>query len=385
MKISPRKKLGEVCEIIKGKSPKLYEQKEADMLPYLGARFMRGSKDAEYAFISDKNSVAVSKNDLIIICDGSKSGDMFSGFEGILSSTMGKMKFSEKEIEPKYLKRFLELNFDLFNNAKKGAAIPHLDFNIFKNLEIPVPTIADQRKIVARLEKLLAKIKEAKQLRAEAQEATQNLLSAELHKIFEQGKKKGWQEKELGEICKKISNIKWNENKNKSFQYIDLTSVSREKFSIKETREVDYKNAPSRAKKIIKTNDIIFGTTRPTLMRVTSVPLKYNGHICSTGFIVLRAKTRDILPKFIFYFIRSEQFMERMKNIQTGATYPAVSDTNVLRTKILVPPVAEQKKIITRLDALSEKIKKLQEYQNQTQADLIALEKSILHQSFKNN
>src|SRR3989338_9225135 len=153
-----------------------------------------------------------------------------------------------------------------------------------ENYEIPLPPIGEQRKIVARLEGLLGKIKEAKRLRAETQEAAQNLLPAELHHIFTKhntphkqhtnkleyvgmsGKSASvknygetqWEEKELGEICEKTTNIKWSDHKNNNFQYVDLTSVSRDDFSIAETKEVNSKNAPSRAKKVITNNNIIF-------------------------------------------------------------------------------------------------------------------------------
>jgi type I restriction enzyme S subunit len=83
---------------------------------------MRGSRDAEFAYTNDKRSVVVSKDDLLIICDGSKSGDMFSGFEGILSSTMGKFSFDKNNIDSNYLRMFLGLNFNLFNTSKKGCS-----------------------------------------------------------------------------------------------------------------------------------------------------------------------------------------------------------------------------------------------------------------------
>ena len=196
------KKLGEVCKVIKGKKPELFLKQKEGMLPYLGAKFMRGTKESEFALIHDKNSIDVSKKDLIIICDRSKSGDVFSGFEGILSSTMGKMDFNEKEIDSRFLKNFLDLNFELFNGSKKGAAIPHLDFHIFNNLEIPLPSLSEQKRIVKILDEKMEKIREAKRLREESIKDTEKILSRTLHEIFEEGKKKGWEEKSIENIGK---------------------------------------------------------------------------------------------------------------------------------------------------------------------------------------
>jgi len=88
--------------------------------------------------------------------------------------------------------------------------------------------------------------------------------------------KQGWEEKQLGDVCEKTSNIKWQENQNIEFEYIDLSAVSRETLKITETVSVNSTNAPSRAKKIVKTNDIIFATTRPTLKRVVKISNQYN-------------------------------------------------------------------------------------------------------------
>lgn len=74
-------------------------------------------------------------------------------------------------------------------------------FSVLKEKEIPLPPIGEQKRIVAKVEKLLAKIDEAKRLHVEAQKATQSLFPAELHKIFNEGKNKGWEEKSLSEIC----------------------------------------------------------------------------------------------------------------------------------------------------------------------------------------
>jgi len=164
------------------------------------------------------------------------------------------------------------------------------------------------------------------------------------------GIKDGWEVRKLGDVCEKTVNIKWQEYENQVFQYIDLSSVSRTTLTINETSKITSKNAPSRAKKIIRQNDVIFATTRPTLKRVTIVPVKFDNQICSTGYSVLRNNSDFILPKYIFYFLRSEVFMQRMENLQRGTSYPAVTDKDVKSTQIPIPPLTEQKQIVALLD-----------------------------------
>ena len=61
--------------------------------------------------------------------------------------------------------------------------------------------------------------------------------------------------------------MKWKENDNIDFKYIDLSSVDRMSNKITETQIITSQNAPSRAQQIVRNNDVIFGTTRPTLKR----------------------------------------------------------------------------------------------------------------------
>ena len=162
--------------------------------------------------------------------------------------------------------------------------------------------------------------------------------------------KQGWELKTLSDVCEKTANIKWADNPEIELEYIDLSAVSRQTYDIANTVVVNSKNAPSRAKKIIQTDDVIFATTRPTLKRVARIQSVLNNQICSTGFSVLRGHKSLILPEYIFYYLRTEFFMERMELLQRGASYPAVTDKDVKESPIPIPPLPEQKRIVAKLD-----------------------------------
>lgn len=387
------RKLGEVCEINMGQSPvsSTYNENK-DGLPFYQGKKDYGEKYPTPRVWCSEPIKIVETGDILISVRAPVGALNIAKEKSCIGRGLAGLR-GKANLDQDYLFHFLKLKEKEIADLGTGSTFTAISKKHLENIEIPLPPLSEQKKIVAKLERVLGKISEAKKLRAETRENTDSLLPAELYKIFSQQDSysliranqrivKKWEEKELGEICEKTSNMKWDEHKSESFRYIDLTSVSREVFSVTETKEVNSKNAPSRAKKIVKTCDVIFGTTRPTLMRVTVIPPEYDNHICSTGFAVLRARKDRILPQFIYYFIRSERFMDRMENIQTGASYPAVSDTKVLETKIPLPPLAEQKKIIARLDSLSEKIASLRQAQAKTQNDFTALEQSVLSKAF---
>lgn len=146
------------------------------------------------------------------------------------------------------------------------------------------------------------------------------------------------------------NNIKWKESKGKIFKYVDLTSVSRENHKVEDAAEISSDNAPSRAQKVLKKDDVIFATTRPTLQRFTIIDDKYDGQIASTGYCVLRANSSYVLPKWIYYMISTPKFREYTEQNQEGSAYPAISDSKVKAYKIPIPELSEQENIVSILD-----------------------------------
>ncbi len=172
--------------------------------------------------------------------------------------------------------------------------------------------------------------------------------------------KEGWEYRKLGECCITTNNIRWTEDE-PMHQYIDLSSVDRETSLISNTESVNIDNAPSRAKQIIKIGDVIFATTRPTLKRVAVIDEKYDGEICSTGFCVLRPISDLLDTRFLFNLLKADDFYKYIEPLQTGASYPAVTDRIVKNYVIPVPPLSEQQRIVTYLDSSFSKIDELKE------------------------
>jgi len=161
--------------------------------------------------------------------------------------------------------------------------------------------------------------------------------------------KKGWETKQLGEVLQKTETVNPLQSPQAEFDYIDVSSVSNTTFQIEATQRLKGKDAPSRARKLVRTNDIIFATIRPTLQRIAIVPDHLNQQVCSTGYFVLRPK-QGIDHRFVFYFLFTEDFTSQMESLQKGASYPAVTDGDVKSQLISLPPLPEQQRIVGLLD-----------------------------------
>ncbi|KOQ96690.1 hypothetical protein ABW51_07070 [Haemophilus sp. C1] len=254
---------------------------------------------------------------------------------------------SDYELNVRFLYHVL-LHFQKeIHNLCSFTGIPALNASELKKLEIPIPPLSVQTEIVKILDALTALTSELTSeliLRQKQYEYYREKLLSE-----EELGKVGFEWKTLEELVEKTQNIRWKNN-TKTYRYIDLTSVDRENNNITGTIEINALNAPSRAQKIVKENDVIFATTRPTQQRVVLISKEFSDEIASTGYCVLRANTKIILPKWLFYFLSTINFKNYVEENQSGSAYPAISDSKVKEFRIPVPEITIQQRIIEKLD-----------------------------------
>lgn len=135
-------------------------------------------------------------------------------------------------------------------------------------------------------------------------------------------------------------------------RYVDVSAVCRENSSIAHPTVLPASQAPSRARKIIEAGDVLFATIRPGLKRVAKVPPALHGEIASTAFCVLRPDLRQVDPDYLFFIASSDSFAASVAELETGASYPAVREADVLSRAIPLPPLAEQRKIAATLNIM---------------------------------
>ncbi|QEP06364.1 restriction endonuclease subunit S [Glutamicibacter sp. ZJUTW] len=157
----------------------------------------------------------------------------------------------------------------------------------------------------------------------------------------------------LAEITSKSTGIKWASVADASFKYIDLSSVDRVTRRIGETVSVTAADAPSRARQVVRTGDVIFATTRPTQMRWAVIPEEYDEQIASTGYCVLRPNNDVILTNFLAHILGTGNFSRYVESNQVEGNYPSIPDSRIREFKVPVPPLEVQREIVRILDTFS--------------------------------
>jgi type I restriction enzyme S subunit len=139
-------------------------------------------------------------------------------------------------------------------------------------------------------------------------------------------------------------------NGDREFDYIDLSGVDRDTKTLSGVTRIHVSNAPSRARQVVRSGDILVSTVRPNLNGVALVPPTVGEAIASTGFCVLRCDQQRLDKRFLFYWVRTNEFVADMTRKATGASYPAVTDRVVKDSEIPLPPLSEQQRIADILD-----------------------------------
>lgn len=172
-----------------------------------------------------------------------------------------------------------------------------------------------------------------------------------------------WKETTLGEIAK-VNELTIDRNFPYSeIEYIDIASV--EDREVKQLQYLKLKDAPSRAKRIVRNNDILISTVRPNLKHFCFIKKANKNTIASTGFAVVTAKEAD--PAFIYYLLTGNEYADYLSRVADGqtSTYPAFNSNVIEKSKFLIPAIAEQKEIAAVLSSLDDKIELLRK-QNET-------------------
>lgn len=168
-----------------------------------------------------------------------------------------------------------------------------------------------------------------------------------------------------------------NDSLPEQFIYIDLESVNN---GILTTRKIINKSeAPSRAQRTIKENDILYQTVRPYQMNnlfVKNFDSDYP-YIASTGYALLRTKEN---PYFVYSILYQKSFVNKVLDMCTGTSYPAISANDLGTITVGLPSLKEQEKISKPLELLDKKI----ELQSKKIEDLKLFKKGLINKELNN-
>ncbi|MBI5747737.1 MAG: restriction endonuclease subunit S [Nitrospinae bacterium] len=187
-----------------------------------------------------------------------------------------------------------------------------------------------------------------------------------------------WKEYKLGDLISINAKSIDRNYPHEQIEYLDTGSITRGKIEGFQLFDIDH--APSRAKRLVKDNDIIYSTVHPIQRHYGIIKNPKLNLVVSTGFAVLSCDEKEADARYIYYFLTSDEIVNYMDMVAEGSTsaYPSLTPDVIEDIDILLPPLPEQKSIASILSSLDDKIDLLHR-QNKT---LEALAETLFRQWF---
>lgn len=191
-----------------------------------------------------------------------------------------------------------------------------------------------------------------------------------------------WIECRIGDVTLPVGKVDPKDDPDRPIDYIDISSIDNTHHVIGAAKHYKLGSAPSRARQIVRTGDVLFATVRPYLRNIASVPELYDGQVASTGFSILRP-ANGVHPSFLFYHAVSKDFVNALSGLQYGVSYPAVTDEQVRAQPIWLPPREEQQRIVTKLEELLSELDKGVENLETARKQLKVYRQAVLEHAFE--
>ncbi len=366
--------LGEVCDVRRGTTITKKQTVEGTV-PVIGG----GRKPTYYHNESNRE-----ENCITVSGSGASAGLVNIWNEPIFASDCSTVEPKDLTQLTNFLYYYLCSKQDfIYKNFRSGAAQPHVYAKDIETIDYPLVPVSEQERIVSILDEAFEAIDTAIANTEKNLANTEELFQSILEQQFKylDSEESEWEEAQMDAVSASFSTWDPRKQPSESFEYIDVSSVCRKSLEITETTMTLGSEAPSRARRVVKSGDVIFATIRPTLKRIAIIPPELDGAICSTGYFVIRP-TESLLSKYVFYYLNGGRFLNEMEALQRGASYPAVSDRDVKNHQICFPSLAEQERIVAILDEANESVQGLRDGLLVKLAGLEELKQSVLVKAF---
>ncbi len=370
------KKLGELCYISTGKHDANHAKEEGAYRFYTCA--------SQYVYC---DTFSFDGDCLILPGNGANVGEVykFSGKFDAYQRTYVLSNIKKEEISFGYLYYYFLGNWKKQGSAKQyGAATNYIIMGNFTGFTIKYPVLSEQKRIVERLDAAFENIDKLK-ANAEKQLAeAQTLFQKSLAKAMEP--KEGWEEKTLGQLVDLKNGMNFAHNEKGVDLHILGVGDFGNRFSIDDVRElqmISLNQQPSEDY-LLKDGDIVFVRSNGNKQLVGRSLVVYPGDNSTTfsGFCIRFRKSLKVLDeRFLVYLLKSDN--TRKKLFGNGANISNLNQKTLQSLIVPLPPLAEQQRIVERLDTLSENIRKYEEIQRQIISECDALKQALLRKVFE--
>lgn len=382
--LSERVALGPLLTLKKGKKPESQSStKEKGMQPYVDIKaFETGVIDN---YTDDDKCVPCEDGDLLIVCDGSRSGYVGRAIKGYTGSTLAKI--SAEGVDNNYLYYFIQSMYRLLNTQMKGTGTPHLNVDVLRKAELVIPSILEQKRIVNKIEELFSELDSA----VETLKKTKEQLAVYRNSIIDSSLPKcdlktikeclismgqGWSPKCLNH----------NVMNDEEWAVIKTTSVQHGSFHYEENKALPQSLEPRPQHELV-VGDLLITRAGPRVRCGVCCLVKETKKRLLNCDKVYRMKVDEkiIFPEYMELVLNSPNFVKQIDLCKTGGSESGLNLTQdrFLKIEIPVPSKNEQKNVIKEIAFKLSTCENIEKTVNDALIQADAMRQSILKKAFE--
>jgi type I restriction enzyme, S subunit len=380
------KKLGEVSEIMNGGTPKtnIAEYWDGDIhwiTPADLGKLKKPTVDNTPRKITrlglEKSSAKLFSLNSVILSTRAPIGHLAIN-EVPMSTNQGcRGIVPSKNLDTWFLYYFLKNNVELLDSLGTGATFKELSTKALAGVEIPLPPLHEQQRIVEILDEAFAAIAKAKANAEQNLKNTKELFESYLQEVFENG---DWETTTFDEVCE-ISSKLIDPRKP---EYQNLIHVGAGNIESITGRLSDLMTAKEEGlisgKFLFDESMVLYSKIRPYLMKV--VNCDFQG-LCSADIYPLKPFENVITKNYLYHLLLTKEFTDYAILGSQRAGMPKVNREHLFAYTFKLPPLTEQETIVRQLNALRVETQRLEGTYRKKLEDLEELKKSILQKAFR--
>ena len=388
------KKLGMICDIVNGSTPLRTNKAfwEGGQFPWFTIDDIR-EQGRVIRYTRQRVSEAALKklrilpsNAILLCCTASIGEYAITEIELTTNQQFnGLVIKNKKEMLPMFLLYFSSTLKDSLANLSGKTTIDFIPISRLKELEIPIPPLPEQQRIVSILDEAFAAIAKAKANAEQNLRNAKELFESYLQGVFE-NKGEGWEEKSLEELVDERCTLSYGIVQ-PGDEYADGLPVIRptdltEKFiKVKGLKRVDPKLADGYKRTKLDGNELLLCVRGST--GVVSIALKeLEGANVTRGIVPIRFDRKIINQEFGYYLLISNYIQKQIKAKTYGAALMQINIGDLRKVRTPYPLLTDQQTILQKLHSLSAATKRLEAIYQQKINDLEEMKKSILQKAF---
>lgn len=340
-------KLYEFVHIEKGNKVSEYTSSPGDGLSrYIQIDDLRNNNNIK--FTSEKG-VRVNEQDLIIAWDGANAGLVGYKLEGVIGSTLAKISINSDEVIPAYLGRFLQSKNELIKSQRTGTTIPHVHRQTLLNLEMTLPPLPEQQRIVKTLDTIQGLIDKRKE--------TIRLLDDYIKAVFLDMFGETEQTATLGELLKSKesfkcgpfgSQLKIGEFVKEGIPVYGIDNVSINGFIDAKPKFITPEKFEELSAFSVSADDILI-TRTGTVGRSCLAPKKIPKAIIGPNLLKVRCNPSVILPEYLSFALNHDRsVIDQVLSMSPGATVAVYNTTNLKNLRIKIPEIKKQHEFLLK-------------------------------------